>query len=408
MGISHQANQRLSAAIKEIERLKQSEFPYAHPREALELLEKRFRGHQSLIEKSPPLLLATACKNSLRDLFLYLPFLGFLLRSTNVRNSFEAYDPLLGLARTLLGEDTKLIISSEWEFSPYTYKPIPGLKDFVLIGLPATESSNPMLLPSAGHELGHSVWDSKGFSSVLEDKIKRAVLEEVRERRWNEYEGIYPHTKKDELNDLFAKHTWAPAVDWALLQSEEMFCDFFGLRLFAESYLHAFAYLVSPGRSGTRSLRYPNTQKRVRHFLAAANALGVVAPAGYVDQFEDEAEPNDPRLMFLVSVADTVSGNLLQELIALVEQVSTEIVLPTRSSSNVAKISQLFQSQVVPAKEAYPLTDLLNACWVSALQEDLWKDRQQILPEDRERILKDLVLKSIEVAEINEKWRQAP
>ena len=61
------------------------------------------------------------CIVSLEVLFTYVPLLGLILRSTNTRNAFEAYAPLLRLARKILGKDTKLIISSEWDYSPYVY-----------------------------------------------------------------------------------------------------------------------------------------------------------------------------------------------------------------------------------------------------------------------------------------------
>lgn len=133
------ARKRIVTVIEEIDRLKQSEFPYDHPYEALELLAERFKRHQSILEKLSPTatadLINNACSASLNDLYLYVPILGFILRSTNVRNAFEAYAPLLRLARSIIGADTRLIVSSEWEFSPFVYRTIGGLKGFVLIGL---------------------------------------------------------------------------------------------------------------------------------------------------------------------------------------------------------------------------------------------------------------------------------
>ena len=132
--IEHGLN-RVAAVLDEIGRLRQSEFPYSHPREALDLLAERFRKQQSLLEKAAPAstdVINNVCSVSLYELLVYLPILGFILRSTNVRNAFEVYAPLLRLARKILGNDTKLIVSSEWELSPFVYRGIIGLGGFVL------------------------------------------------------------------------------------------------------------------------------------------------------------------------------------------------------------------------------------------------------------------------------------
>ena len=49
------------------------------------------------------------------------------------------------------------------------------------------------------------------------------------------------------------------------------------------------------------------------------------------------------------------------------------------------------------------LTDITNAGWNCFLDPDLWKDFSQIRPGDRDRILKDLMLKSMEVTEVYER-----
>jgi hypothetical protein len=113
--------------------------------------------------KSHPTVVLQQCGLSLNALFVAMPLAGFLVRSTNVRNAFELYRPLLRLARDLLEPTvtpdqrrTRLVLSSEWEYSPLSYSELPDLPGVVLIGLPAPESSNPLLVPLAGHELGHS------------------------------------------------------------------------------------------------------------------------------------------------------------------------------------------------------------------------------------------------------------
>ena len=160
---------RLKAFLTEVEQLDECEFPYEHSRVALRRIRDLFQKKLSLLEsfdsKSDPSVLKQQCILSLSALFDYVPLLGFVLRSTNVRNSFEIFGPFLRLSRDLLepgvervNQKTRLIISSEWDYSPFVYGEIPDLSNFVLIGLPAPESSNPLLLPLAGHrELGHAL-----------------------------------------------------------------------------------------------------------------------------------------------------------------------------------------------------------------------------------------------------------
>ena len=143
---------------------------------------------------APVNLVNNVCSISLKKLQTYLPLLGFILRSTNVRNAFEAYPPLLRLARRLLGADTQLILSSEWDFIPVIYHSIRALPKYVLIGFPAPESSNPLLIPLAGHELGHSVWKSPENQPIREsfdEKINNGIVHEIITTWWAEYESIY-------------------------------------------------------------------------------------------------------------------------------------------------------------------------------------------------------------------------
>jgi len=408
------ARKRVAAVLEEINRLKQSEFPYPHPCDALDLLEARFQKHQSVLEKTsltaPVSVSHNACSVSLHELYVYVPILGFILRSTNVRNAFEAYAPLLRLVRSILGADTKLIVSSEWEFAPFVYRAITGLRDFVLIGLPAPESSNPLLIPLAGHELGHSVWEHEGFSARFEKQIENGIVDQLTTNRWGEYQLLYPQAKRPDLksDDMFVRSTWINAYTWALLQTEEIFCDLVGLRLFAESYMHAFAYLVSPGTSGQRSLRYPNIARRVSHLVKAANAMAVSVPAGFESDFVAETEPAEPATKLLVSTADAVSASLVPNLIDLTQKLADGKAVPTRNPTQVRRIRDEFQQTIVPTAELESLVDILNAGWECALYSDLWTMVPQIGLEDRGRILRDLILKSMEASEIHERLRKSP
>ena len=406
MGTVDHARKRVAAFIDEIYRLKQSEFPYSHTKEALDLLAKRFEHHLNSLDKASKESttedsLITLCSATLQDLFRYSPILGFILRSTNVRNAFEAYGPLLKLARSILGNRTKLIISSEWDFSPFTYQAITGLQDYVLIGLPASESSNPLLVPLAGHELGHSVWKTESISSEFETKIEDYVLEELRGTRWREYKALFPANEdKKSLTKIFVKPTWLPAYEWALLQTEETFCDLFGLLLFAESYLYAFAYLLAPGTFGQRSVQYPKIEQRIHRLAKAAKKMGVLVPPDFESACVPEIDPTEFTTNLLVSIADTVSDKIISDLIELVQSFAGTKNIPARDTAKVSSICHDFRFKIAPITEQHSLTNISNAGWECALDPDLWSSIPQIKPNDRDRVLKDLILKSMEVSEV--------
>ena len=60
---------------------------------------------------------------------------------------------------------------------------------FVLIGLPAQESSNPLLMPLAGHEMGHIVWDAENYSKQLSDLLLDQVVNEII-KKWAQFREV--------------------------------------------------------------------------------------------------------------------------------------------------------------------------------------------------------------------------
>lgn len=401
------AKRRYDAAIGEIERLKQSEFPYAHIRDALLQMEKVFRHQRALLDKltakSSTPIAKNACSQSLAFLFNYTPYLGFILRATNVRNAFETYAPVLRLARRLLGPKIKLVLSSEWDYSPFVYLPTAELPDFVLIGVPAYESSNPLLISLAGHELGHNVWNQHDLGRKYDAALRDEVLKALTGKFWNAYQQIYPNTTQTDLvTNMFVKQTWLPAHMFAKRQLEEIFCDVMGLRLFSEAYLHAFAYLLSPCIPGERSPTYPTIKTRVSYLLEAANTLNVTVPTDYADLFDAQMDLTSPIMKLLVDVADSAVSAVVPAVVTEAVQFAESKAVPNKSVANVAAIRQDFQ-MVIPAAGLTNLTDVINAGWECFHDDDLWSQVSQIPKESRSRVLHDLVLKSFEVSEVCER-----
>lgn len=189
--------QKIHLVLAQISRLLESEFPHSDSKDALARLKLVFQDDEKRIEAclrvSDSALKEQACAEANFHIARFLPILGFALRSTNTRNAFEFFVPLVQLSRKILKRnDAKLILSSEWDYSPFTYPFVfSELPNFVLIGLPASESDDPLIIPLSGHELGHSVWKvydlTARFTPILENNILRRIKETLLApllRRW--------------------------------------------------------------------------------------------------------------------------------------------------------------------------------------------------------------------------------
>ena len=427
------AQKRVRSVLQEIDRIASSEFPNEAARDALARIRELFVEHQDTLQSiddpsSDPAVIDVVCQDVLTNLAEYLPLLGFILRSTNVRNAFELHAPLTRLCRQVVDSNSRLVLSSEWEYSPLIFMEAPRLEEFVFIGFPAHESGNPFILPLAGHELGHAAWHRDAnalwrisFERALEQQIViglRSNLAKFRE--------LYPDHQKvkpDELaNDWVVQQTWAPAFEWAKKQSEEYFCDLFGIRIFGESFLHAFSYLLSPSMHGERPVYYPNFGRRIKAQMEAAKVYGINVPTDYENAFGDLMEPDDVEAhkKFLVGLADLAADHLVDQLIQHVESL---LSMPTIKSWKVAnpktgtlrkdgtpeppniphpQIEESLQRiqrdffDVAPAEDSGGLALLLNAAW-SVLQSN--RTLNGIGDDEKEPVLREILLKSIEAFE---------
>lgn len=406
---------RLFAFLDEINRLSTSEFPYPQSKEALQILEQMFQDDLSHLNQLDPSsdieVVKQKCKLILERMADYLPLLGFILRSTNVRNAFEVFGPILRLAGAILEPHlgvekrrTRVILSSEWDYSPYVYREIPALPGFALIGLPAPESSNPFLIPLYGHELGHLVWIKNKIGTEMRPQLIKNIVGIIR-TRWSDYQKVFPHyeeIKPEEIeNNLFAIDDWTPASQWALRQAEESFCDFVGLCVFGPSFLHAFAYLVSPSLSRVRSVNYPNTKVRVTNLLRAAEYFKINKPSGYKSLFEDSNYPTMTEAdRFRLSVADAALEAVVVNLIDRVKIIVDSSSLEKPSKDEEDRIYERLR-KVVPGENCRTLPDILNAAWRAYEDPGLWEHIPQIR-EKKDSVLKNVVLKNIEVFEIEQ------
>ncbi len=412
---------KIEAFLEEISKLKKSEFAYLDSQKALQLLESSFikdlESLNSFSAETDKEAIVAKCTVVLRNLFIYLPVLGFILRSTNIRNAFEVYGPLFRIAKDLLEprvsreeRKTRLILSSEWNYSPYVYR-YRGLKellDFVLIGLPAPESSNPFLIPLSGHELGHVLWSKNRVNNLVKKQIDDLIVNIIL-NKWGEYVEIFEgpdEPPEDISNFLFFIEHYRIIREISYCQIEETFADFVGLYLFGVSFLHAHAYLLSPKAGETRSTRYPNTLTRVHNLLDAAKNYEIETPDNYLLMFADSTLPTmDKGSRFLLNISDNVLSEMIPGLISTVKSIvdDSDVILP--SCREEERIYNRIRKDIVPAEEAATLADILNGAWLAFNDLDLWREFPHIR-EKKDASLKELILKNIEVFEIEQLGKQ--
>ncbi|MFO1485913.1 MAG: hypothetical protein U1F71_21305 [Verrucomicrobiaceae bacterium] len=396
----------LGAFEKELRRNLHIEFPYEDSRLAVEKLLKEAEQMKAYLQafrsqQEPDPIVCILVRDFIAST---VPLLGFILRSTNVRNSFEMHAPFRRLAKAFLDEGGSrkihLLLSSEWDYSPlnevgygelltHGYQEVvngmahsdDAKRDrpvFVLIGQPAPESSNPFFLPLAAHELGHSIWREKRFDDEFLADLKKAFPNETDEGQ--------EMTEDDECRK------------WCSLQLQETFCDLIGVRVFGTSYLHAFRHFLA-GCVG-RSEVYPSDYDRAVIQKAMCDRYQFLCPKGFLkcfDQKDDKAADVDNELL---SKVDEVRKTLTSKLHLMVDSIASERSIPMPDNKKRKGCLDRLR-WFVPITGARSLADIMNAAWEAAHTENFFKNPR--LNEQPEEHLKEVVLKSIEVFEIEQR-----
>lgn len=394
---------KLRAVLGQLAALRTSDFPYADGLEALQVLEETFRSDLQQVEDTEGVDEAVLLEANANIVRLH-PILGFILRSTNIRNSFEAYDPLLRMARSLLGKRVRLIFSSEWLFSPYTYAPaFRELPHFVFIGLPAMEASNALILPLAGHELGHAVWSQNNLLDSLEQDMLatlRAIYQSSKffAKKGRPASSLMQWDMQDIAN-LEAASTWLER------QTEEIFCDCVGVRLFGAGFLHSFHYLISPSLGLGRSSDYPSISQRVSFLEKSASHFGHKIPNDFsksfvaleVDSYFSELDKK------ILRVVEEANESLFDKVLGLVGRVVPQRV-PHPKEVDVQAIMASF-SDFVPFNAPADLASVIDAGWRIYNDDSAWPSEEQN-HEKRSRVVSELVYKTLEVSEFETRTRR--
>jgi len=369
------AELRTRLALRQIDEIRRGEHTHNHPpvilAEIAELIDENHKELERAVLTGNADIIRNRAADLITELDTYLPLLGFILRSSNVRNAFEVFDPLIAICSAVLGEDVRLIYSSEWDYSPFTETfTFPKLQnELVVVGLPAHESSNSLVIPVVGHELGHALWYRADVISQLGPGIEGDViayfirhLDEVVEKE--EADDIRSQAAPEIAVAVFVPEV-GRAQSYAKLQCEEVFCDIAGIRLFGASYLRAFAYLVFPSPKGfeRHAFEYPNYQTRVRYMISAAKYFGSVVSPTFGDDYDDVLSKSlVGSRRHMVLAADEATEHTFDKLLAEVDRLFPVAIAPKIDENKVAELIAAF-SLNRPGDDFYNLPDIIEAAW---------------------------------------------
>jgi hypothetical protein len=388
------ARRRVRAFIDQIVQLESSDFAHLDGKDALALIKKDSVALRTYLDRLPPSAdddsVNQACSQARLTISFYTDILGFILRSTNVRNAFEVHFPLKRLIERAVSEDARLIMSSEWKFVPFTYPmTLDVLPGFALVGGPAPESGNVLIVPLAGHEIGHSAWRSQLIRSRVDDQVVAAIAAAIE---------AMPAECALVLRVLNVGGSALPRMQDALLRSaikqlEEIFCDLFGLYVFGSSYLYAYEYFLAPGGEG-RSPYYPSSGDRVRYLLDAAAALGLDVEAGLFDSWTEASIPSGSDGAIL-AIADAAVTRIYPDLRDLTFELLKGLAIDPPAAGAVERVLDALR-QHVPDGEGATLPEIVTAGWRHLRERgglSLDADAAEY------HMLNELMLKSVEVSE---------
>jgi hypothetical protein len=381
-----------------LEKVAESSFPHVDGKEALDFIREYFRLEQKeLLERIASIgdlnskLISQLLPRARELTSTYTRALGLILRSTNLRNNFEIYYSLRKLSKASVGQDTRLIVSSEWTFVPFTVPMnLTALPDFIFVGSPAAESKNLLVTPLAGHEIGHSVWKKmEGEGQIIRqitETAKRYVEENFVELGYSSIEDF-----EAQETDLFEQ---------LMAKAEEVFCDMVGLYIFGTAYALSYEYYLAPGH--TRMMeRYPSDSLRVSAIKRFASSNEIECNEGVFLDWKEPIEFDGP-LFRAYRNTDVMLGACLDilEQACITRMKERGISLP--QGQVVDDIYKSFLKGEPYAKKA-KLSEVVNALWRIATQKEIWHETEL------EELLfyNEVALKTIEVLEYHSRREDA-
>lgn len=391
---------KLDALLRTIEAIKELEFPHNDAAGVLTIVENSFSILRDELKLGPSnyATIKAWCQRVLEQIENYLPIVGYIVRSTDLDGPVELQGPLLRLTHKALGHEAKLIIFSEWNYSPFTIV-FPELmkQSVVLVGMPSSEANNALIAPLAGHELGHNVWFRENYADKIGDLAEKIILEEIN-KDWKKWKKVFELKTPNQLESLKGYEVWDTPWQWTLRQCEEIFSDLIGLLLFHEAYLHAFQYLLAPGHTKRYDYNYPDLNQRAMILASCAQRVPIQVSPDYVSSFEIGTGISDDERGIL---ADVTTARLVDHLFSLADDFIKRVGL---SLSLRADIDNAYAAlvHVVPATNTNGIASIVNAAWRLSLEDGNFftKIYPRADPSEKDVVLNELVLKSFEVYEI--------
>ena len=388
---------KLDATIKLAHEFSATSFPHKDSKSAVEELLGQLDLVRSVLRDANTDELVEAAQRQAASMISdALETLGIIANSANVRNAFEIHGPVLELAKKLLSNvEVRLILTFEWKYMPYALPIVPSnMKDIVVIGLPASEASNALVLPMVGHELGHLLWSSRKMADAISTTVTKKA-HDLSEKNFRRHiaagsDGAASKSDFDKLIDL------SGAIDWSIRQIEEIYCDFAGLYLFGQSYLDCFEYMLDPPPMEQRDPEYPPIRIRAE-YLQDRGAAYRVPVQGFADRFAEEENPFEDGTAdrFALDLADAVAAELVPDISNMVIE-ACKPVIALASDEEVKAVAEWFQ-EGVPAEHAGSLDAILNGGWRAFKSHTFMPDESD---EVRIATLNELILKTIEILEI--------
>lgn len=296
--------------------LKSRDYPFPHSLIALGLLEESFyQLEQELTrsEKASAEVRKLLAQRTLEEIYIKLPVLGLIERSGDVVGPVEFHGPFCRMISDVLGESAKLVLSADWDYSPYTYI-YPDLfpeHQFVFVAMPYSEAGQVLGLPLAGHELGHNVWSAETLVNIFANTIAQSISQLISDDFKEMYERLESRQGSHESSgDLFGgTPLWHESLKLSIKQCEELFCDFFGMAMFGRSYLCAFEYLTAPWNF-PRAPEYPSMADRLAAQVACAKILGIQVPEYYLNSGLSSHVEDD----LILQIADVATARQIPKL----------------------------------------------------------------------------------------------
>lgn len=254
------------------------------------------------------------------------------------------------------------------------------------------------MIPLAGHELGHWIWRHQSLENHIFTPLQEHVLNFYRDE-WNRFQRLFWDKDIGDLQtDTAIRDIWTISFTYSVRQCEEVFADFIGLRLFGESYLHSFEYLLAPFTGEPRSRDYPDMRMRAEFLLKAAARFSISTPDRYVQRFDDSPGVPDPADEFILQASDAATRESVDQILSLVQSIGDTSNFPHLSGEKSHACLDRIRLGV-PAEEVDYIGDIVNAGWL-AYRDETIIPVSQIGERRRVDVLNELLLKSIEVAEV--------